>query len=52
MSIAFVSRNIVHSDHMLVNNVQLVSKPIQFATTFISILCGTLIANVHNHIYD
>jgi hypothetical protein len=48
----FIRRNLVHSDHMFITNVRLVFKATQFATTFVPILCVTLVTSVHSCIYD
>jgi hypothetical protein len=50
-SIIFTRKNIVHSNHMFVTIVQLVSKAIQFASTLVWVLCDILVASVHSCIY-
>jgi hypothetical protein len=45
-------RNLVHSNFIFMINLQLRFKWSHFVTTLITILCITIVANDHNHIYN
>jgi hypothetical protein len=42
-----IRKNLIHSNHIFVTNVQLMSKATQFVTKLVLIICGTLVTSVH-----